>query len=688
MYNKHLSFYSAFDNLKQLIISDRASWPLWLPVGLGIGIYLYLCLSITISFGNLAFIITLSAASCFYWREHTTIMVIMTAILTISLGLLTTELRVAKLMHHPITQEIPPLAIEARVDKVEILDQKKQRLTICNITGNASPLPKCARITISNRLINQKAISIGDIIAGQVTFMPLSGPVMPDMADYRRQLWFKGIDASGYSNQEIKIITSNQNHRFITDLRSFIGQRITEIIKGTSGIIAKALIIGERGELTDATEKAWRDSGITHVLSISGLHITLAAGVIFFITRIFLEMLPLVRLRINVKKIAAVAAILSAIFYTILSGSDIPAIRSAIMTNLLFIAIIIDRRALSLRLVACAAGLILLFLPESLIDVGFDMSFASVTALIAVYEAMSKKMTNWHEYWKGSIFSRLILVIITLILTSIIATIATMPFTLSVFGRIGLYGVISNILVIPITGLIIMPFAVIALLLMPFTLDSWALIIMGLGVEACDYIACYVASWPGAVIIAPIMPNIAFITTIIGGLWFCLWRGKQRYLGLITIPITAILWIYTQTYYPGLPDIVIHEQGQAIIITDKDGIIRLLRPAKPNFVVNQWKTYFGLDHFAKISACSTKTSCQLESLRGAKITIDLQGNIIESACPDIIIGNLTKELACKNKILTINESLLQEKGTMAIWWHDKEPAIWQSKNPIPNRPWQ
>ena len=315
----------------------------------------------------------------------------------------------------------------------------------------------------------------------------------------------------------------------IERLRHGIGPRITAVLPGQTGAIANALITGARGGISEATNSAFRDSGLMHILAISGLHMAIMAGSVFYLVRLLLAAMPALALLYPIKKWAAVAAMLGALAYLLISGSSFATVRSAIMISIMFIAVLLDRPALALRNVVLAALLILIAFPESLFDVGFQMSFAAVLALICVYEE-ARKSRVWSLLPERP-SAWLLLFVGGIIATTLIASTAVAPFAAYHFHKSQQYAVLANLIAIPICNFIVMPAALASLLAMPLGLEAAPLRVMGWGIDGMLWTAERVASLPGAVLHIPAMPTPAFLAIIGGGLWLALWQTRWRVLG-------------------------------------------------------------------------------------------------------------------------------------------------------------
>ena len=321
----------------------------------------------------------------------------------------------------------------------------------------------------------------------------------------------------------------------ISALRLTIAERIRAVLPATAGAIGVALITGDQGAISKPTMQHMRDSGLAHLLSISGLHIGLVATILFVGLRLLLAALERVALYYPIKKWGAMLAFVGAVFYVLLAGAPVPAVRSFIMTSMFLLAVILDRTAISLPPVAWAAVVVLLVSPEELIGPASrcrlrPSSRWSPPTRRTRSAGGSARDAGWTggrratSPWRSS---------------SLIATLATGPYSIYHFNRIAFYGVAANMIAVPLTGVWVMPWAVLAVILMPFGLEALALVPMGWGVDGIIAIAEYVAGLPSAVSVVPAMPVAGLAIITIGGLWLCLWQRRWRLAGVPVIVARA-----------------------------------------------------------------------------------------------------------------------------------------------------
>ena len=311
--------------------------------------------------------------------------------------------------------------------------------------------------------------------------------------------------------------------------------------------MAAALLTGLQAGISDAVWWDMQRSSLAHLISISGLHMALAASTVFLALRWGLALIPPLALRLKVKKLAAMGALLGATFYLLLSGASVPAERSYLMVAAGLLAILVDRQPLSMRLLAGAALTVLLLSPESLLGASFQLSFAAVLALVAVYEGGGP---GGRPGAHGSILGAGLGHLRGIAFTTLVASTATAPLTGYHFQNVATYGVLANMVAVPVTTLWIMPAGLAGLLLMPLGLDLPFFRLMAWGVQVVLWTAHGVARLPGAAIAVPQWPFAALVVFATGGLWLALWRGPWRFWGLV--PILAALPMALAASQPAL----------------------------------------------------------------------------------------------------------------------------------------
>ncbi len=372
------------------------------------------------------------------------------------------------------------------------------------------------------------------ILSGHLS--PPDGPVEPGGFDFQRLAWFARLGGVGYTRSPVLVLEPARKgeagmglHRMRMRLSAGIQARI----EGQAGALAAALMTGDRSGIDRGTNDAMRASNLSHLISISGLHMGLLTGFIFVSLRQALSLIPVLALRLPVKKIAAVGALIVAAIYLALSGMNVATVRAFIMVAVMLVAVLLDRRALTLRSVAIAAILILVMEPESLVEPGFQMSFGATTALVAVFGNIGR----WQARVPGPLIPPA-----TLLLSSLVAGTATAPIAAAHFNRVAEYGLLANMLAVPLTGIVVMPAAVIAALLAPFGLEAPAMFVLGLGCEGILTVAHWVAGMDGSVFAVPSPPPVVLPLMALGALMLLLARDIARIGGTAAVLAAFALW--------------------------------------------------------------------------------------------------------------------------------------------------
>ncbi|MHC2737622.1 ComEC/Rec2-related protein [Bradyrhizobium liaoningense] len=364
---------------------------------------------------------------------------------------------------------------------------------------------KLDRVRLSVR--KGTAPEVGSFVQLKARLLPPISPVRPGSYDFSRDMFFQGIGASGFVMGAITAapppdaVGSRLRYAaFMQGLRDAIDARIRATLEGDNRAIATALLTGRRDAITAPVNDAMFVSGLGHVLSISGYHMAVVAGVVFFAVRALLALIPGLAAGFAIKKWSAAAALVAAAFYLLLSGAEVATQRSFFMTAVVLIAVMVDRRAITFRTLAVAALIVLAVAPEALVHPSFQMSFAATLGLVALVQI---GMPNLLASPDHSATARIALwggrEIAMLFLASLIAGLATTPYAAFHFHRVTPYGVLANLGAMPVVSALVMPAGLLGLLAAPFGLDGAFWWLMGIGIEWMVAVSRWVAALPGAV---------------------------------------------------------------------------------------------------------------------------------------------------------------------------------------------
>lgn len=470
-------------------------------------------------------------------------------------------------------------AIEGRVVSIDRSVSDAPRLTLDRVVlERMSPARTPARVRVSVHADGPLALpEPGTVVILTGHLGPPSGPVEPGGFDFQRNAWFERLGAVGYTRTPVLVLAPAQEGAaglWVDRQRAAISAGVQALLPGETGAFAAALMTGDRSGMGQATLAALRASNLAHLLAISGLHMGLLTAFVFGVLRYGLALIPPFALRLPVKKFAAFAALLVAAAYLALSGGNVATERAFVQVAVMLVAVMLDRRALTLRSVAIAALIVLLMRPEALMGPGFQMSFAATTALVAVFGWITGVARDRVPRWLRPTLG--------VVLSSLVAGLATAPFAAAHFNQISHYGLIANLLSVPLMGVLVMPAAVIAACLAPFGLAWVGLWIMEIGLRWILWVAHGVAGLDGAVghVVTPgnwVLPLLA-----LGALWLVLWQGRARLVGVVPVALALVLWSGA-----GRPALLVADSGALIGVMGPQGRA-LNKPRGDGFVAGSW----------------------------------------------------------------------------------------------------
>lgn len=578
---------------------DAAEALLWAPVALGLGIGLYFAapveppLSLTIG----ALLALLLAGAIIRPTSPMAKTLLFGAILATT-GAALAEMRTLSVAGPVIASETRPITLAGQIIRVERRTDKSLRLLLYvdgiygwegeDWGGGAANWPRRVRVSVRTAAPD---IFPGDRISVRAILTPPPLPVLPGGFDFARSAWFQRIGALGFSIGAVTKLQerpSNSLEIRVEGIRDAIAGRIRAVIPGEAGGLAVALITGLRGGLTEQVQTDMRGAGLAHLIAISGLHMALVTGALFFALRALLALSPRLALEYPIKKIAAVAAWAGAIFYLAISGAGISTQRAFIMVSIVLLAVLLERRAISLRLVALAALVVLTFSPEALLSASFQMSFAAVAGLVAGFEWQQQKFGAAMAARRG-ILPRAAWYLWGIVLATLIAEASIGPVAAFHFHRVALFGIPANIIAMPLMSFWIMPLAVLAMVLMPLGLEAVALVPMGWGLDVLLGVASDVASLPGAVRPVPAMPFASFMLIVAGGLWLILVRGRGwRRLAVVPLLLAALPAVLSDK-----PEILIGRDGKIFAVLQADGDYAISSGRAGRFTRRSWLETYG-----------------------------------------------------------------------------------------------
>lgn len=450
-------------------------------------------------------------------------------------------------------------------------------------------LPHRIRITVDREAV----VGPGSAIRVRAGLGPPPPPASPGAYDFARDAWFDRVGGVGFAVTEVQpIALAEPPMRLrlamaVNAMRWSLARRIVSTMGERSGGIAAAMVTGHEHWIAPEQTDAMRASGLAHILSISGLHMAIVGGFAFAAARLLIAAWPWLALRIDGKKTAALLGLAAVGTYLIVSGAPSPAVRAAITAGVAFLAILADRRAISLDALAVAAMVILLLYPEAATEPGFQMSFAATAALVALVEALPRPVREIEAPWWIRFPQAAGTWIVASVAISLVAGLATGPFAMHHFNRVASYGLIANLLVAPISSFLMMPFLAIGAALEPLGLGGPFLAVAGWSIDMMTAIAERTAGAPGATVTVASGPDWTLPVAFLGILILCLWRGRLRWLG-VPLALAVALWPR-----PEAPDLWISSDGSALAVRRAEQAIPA-RPDSRRFALEVWSRRRGL----------------------------------------------------------------------------------------------
>jgi competence protein ComEC len=649
---------------------ERDQIALWLPVALGLGIGLWFALPTiqdwtSVIFGGLG----LALAGFALRRDRRIGRLLMVGGLAVALGCGLAWWR-SERMAAPRLERPSVAVFAATITNIETQAAKENfRLTLRPDPDAA--LPPLLRVTVENDKMLVGLVD-GDHIRLRARLMPPPGAAVPGGYDFARNAWFKGLGGVGSALDPVARI--GPPAALNSGLRERLSAHVRRQIAGSEGGIAAAFASGDRGGITPDDEEAMRASGLTHLLSISGLHITAVVAAIMLLVLRLLALSPTLALRWPLPLIAAGAGALAGIGYTLLTGAEVPTIRSCIAAVLVLAGLALGREAMTLRLVATGAVVVLLLWPEALVGPSFQLSFAAITSIVALHE--NKWVQSLVMRRDEGLTMRLARGLFSLTLTGLVVEAALAPIALYHFHKSGLYGALANLVAIPLTTFIVMPLEALALILDVAGLGAPFWWLTGQALSFLLWIAREVAVLPGAMALIPSIPVGAFVLMLLGGLWLLLWKKRPRLLGLI--PVSAgVLWSLSLP----APDLLITGDGAHMAVRDDRGQMALLRPRTGDFMRDVLSERSGtadaladLD-VAKGASCG-RDMCLITLSRGGRTwriaatrsDYRLPWEAFTATCRavDIIISDRRLPKGCTPRWIKADRDFLSRSGGLAI----------------------
>lgn len=682
--------------LQRAVAAQKGRGFLWCAPALasGIGLYFWLPFEPPLAVAGLALLLGISAL----WRGGAVPLLLLPGMAALGFGL--AMVQAASVATPLLAASSPEVAVTGRV--VSAYSASRNRLVMilepAAIEGiDLEKLPVRLRLSLPEKLGKPMA---GSEVSFRARLMPLPSPIEPGGFDYGRSLWFAGIGGTGRVTSAVTVLDDAapllwQADSWLAGIREAMGSRIRAALNEPYASFAEALITGERSSIPPKINQSLMVSGLYHILSISGLHMWLVAGGVFWAVRAVLALFPALALGWPIRKWAAAAALLMALFYMLLADSGVATTRSFVMVAIVFFAIMVDRPALSMRNLALAALVILLIEPSAVTEAGFQMSFLAVLGLVAFYEAWAKYRAAQPAEavavaWPRRIMNWALAAITLSLATSLVAGFSSSLPAAYHFGRIAPYGVIANGLAIPVVGVLVMPMALASALLMPLGLDWLPLQVMGKGLELVIMISDAIAALPGADEVVARPPALVAVAAAAGLILLCLLAGPSRLTGLVLMALAGLA-----TLIPAAaPDLLIEAGGRNVALRDAAGGLVPAQGRRGRFTVETWLRTNGEEAGFAEAARRPGWSCAdglcRAELKGLRVTYvsGREGQPLDCRETDILIADFPLRGACREVPLRIDRFDLWREGAHALTIGPAGVIIATARGAQGDRPWR
>jgi len=555
--------------------------------------------------------------------------------------------------------------VEGARDRVRLLIRAR-------VEGHPEPLQIRLNLPDAN---DQSGLVEGAEVQLRARLMPPAPPMLPGAYDFARAAWFQGLAATGSVIGPVTLVAPAREGWSLRRWQQRLADHVRAQLSGSPGTIAAAFASGDRGAIAQEDEEAMRDAGLTHLLSISGLHVSAVIAGAYFLTIRLLALIPFIALRVRLPLLAAGVGAGVGVFYTVLTGAEVPTVRSVAGSLLVLTALALGRDPLSLRLLATAAIIVMLLWPEAVLGPSFQMSFASVIAIVAFSTSAPAKAFLSHSH-EGRL-TRLGRHLAMLLMTGLVIELALMPISLFHFHRAGIYGAVANVIAIPLTTVLTMPLIALALALDLVGLGAPAWWAVGKSLELLLWLAHLVAGQPGAVTMMPGMGGMTYALFVAGLLWLAMWSGRARLWGFAPIALGVGALLLTRT-----PDVLISGDGHHVGITGEGPDLLVLRAVREESytrtallenagmtgdaaVLEDWKGARCNPDFCAVSLERGGRRFDLLMARG-KDLVPIPVLAMACARADIVVADRRLPGACKPRLLKADRALLRQTGGLAI----------------------
>ncbi|ABD88004.1 ComEC/Rec2 family competence protein [Rhodopseudomonas palustris] len=644
----------------------------WVPVSFGAGIALYFAAD----HEPIAWVAALAAAgfgAAAVALRRQRVFALAVLIAALAAGFATVALKANRIAHGVLARPMHSVGLQGFVETHEERDKTDRFvLRITQMDVSRDPI-KFERVRLSVK--KGTAPQVGSFVELKARLTPPLQPLRPGAYDFGRDLYFQNIAATGFVMGAIKprpppgeIGFALRYAATMQGLRDAIDARIRLTLSGDNRAIATALLTGRRDAISVPVNDAMFVSGLGHVLSISGYHMAVVAGVVFFAVRALLALIPALTVTFPIKKCAAAAALAAALFYLLLSGAEVATQRSFLMTAVVLIAVMVDRQAITFRTLAVAAMVVLTLSPEALVHPSFQMSFAATLGLVALVQIGMPKLLASPD---NSATARAALwgarEIMVLGLASLVAGLATTPYAAFHFHRVTPYGVLANLLAMPVVSALVMPAGLLGLAAMPFGFDGVFWRLMDIGIDWMIVVAEGVAALPGAVGRVAAFGSGPLLASTLGLILLGLLRTPLRLSGAAVLGL-AIGWALLTPQ----PDILVAADGRHVAVRGADGRLRVMQDGKDAFLLKEWLAADADGRAVTDSSLAEGVSCDAAGCvaplpDGGLVALARRPEAVAEDCERVRLIVTLRQPPADCAAPVIDQDSLRRQGAQILW---------------------
>ena len=679
---------------------DERRFFLWIPVAAMGGVALNLAADREPALWLPALLTAIFAALAWVSRARPFALGVWVGLAALFAGFLSMGLRTAR-VETPVLDHIRIVKLQGFVEEVDIRPVGA-RLVLGVVDAGDMPknlAPRRVRVT-TRKAPNFMA---GDYVALTARLLPPSRAVLPGGYDFSRDAYFSGVGAVGSTLGAIAVLPppreTSWRQRFLASIdqaRNRLALRVNAIIGGDEGAIAAAMVTGKRDFLSSDAKDLIREAGIFHIITISGVQMTLVAGIFFFVARRLLALSPTLALRYPIKKWAAGVAMLGSLAYDVATGSRVGTERALIMTLIVLGAVVLDRRALTMRNLALSVLAIVALEPEAILGVSFQLSFAAVGALVAVMEARFARVNEGADPFaakrvrpprRGAFLTHFVDKPLGLMLATLCATSATASFMAYHFHDLSPYVLIGNPLTLTIIEFFAVPGALVGTALYPLGLDAPVWLYVGAGIKFILWVARFIAAAPGSTLHLRAFAPFALPCLSLAVMSAVLWRSWLFRAAAIPLAVLGVVGALNGPRY----DAIVAPSGDLAAVRDADGRLEVVGKRFNAFAAEQWLTADGDDRDPASArdpdAPCDRVGCVAALPEGQSLSVATDRAAFEEDCERaaVLVSALTAPADCQAAVF--DEPRLALTGAVGLVWDGARFVVATDRSTLEDRPW-